>query len=83
MRCPAFASWTFTIMALSCSAGLAEAAAPWKSGDRVVFLGDSITEQNLYTRYVEQYLLCRYPGLKLAFFNAGDELLRRLASHSS
>lgn len=42
-----------------------------KSGDRVVFYGDSITEQRLYTRYIQQYVYCRYPELKVHFFNAG------------
>jgi lysophospholipase L1-like esterase len=40
-------------------------------GDRVVFLGDSITEQRLYTTYIEAYTLTRYPQWKLAFRNAG------------
>ena len=39
--------------------------------DRIVFLGDSITEQQLYTNYVETYLASRFPELKLTFFNAG------------
>jgi lysophospholipase L1-like esterase len=39
--------------------------------DRIVFLGDSITEQQLYTNYVESYLATRYPELELTFFNAG------------
>jgi len=42
-----------------------------KSGDRVVFYGDSITEQRLYTRYIQQYIYCRYPKMKLNFYNAG------------
>ena len=42
-----------------------------KSGDRVVFYGDSITEQRLYTRYIQQYIYCRYPKLKINFYNAG------------
>lgn len=42
-----------------------------KAGDRVVFYGDSITEQRLYTRYVQQYIQCRYPELKVKFYNAG------------
>ncbi len=42
-----------------------------RKGDRVVFLGDSITEQQLYTNYVEAYLATRFPELKLTFFNAG------------
>jgi lysophospholipase L1-like esterase len=49
----------------------AERPAHIKSGDRIVFLGDSITEQRMYTNYVENYLLLRYPELKLAFYNAG------------
>lgn len=40
-------------------------------GDRVVFLGDSITEQRLYTTYIEAYTLTRFPHWKLAFRNAG------------
>ena len=39
--------------------------------DRIVFLGDSITEQQLYTNFVESYLVSRYPELKLTFLNAG------------
>ncbi len=41
------------------------------SGDRVVFLGDSITEQRLYTTYLEAYWLTRYPTYKLVFRNVG------------
>jgi hypothetical protein len=40
-------------------------------GDRVVFLGDSITEQRLYTTYIEAYALTRHPEWKLSFRNAG------------
>ena len=40
-------------------------------GDRVVFLGDSITEQRLYTTYIEAYALTRYPDWKLTFRNVG------------
>lgn len=42
-----------------------------KAGDRVVFYGDSITEQRLYTRYIQEYFYSRYPGMKVNFFNAG------------
>ncbi|MCY2931095.1 MAG: hypothetical protein NTV86_16725 [Planctomycetota bacterium] len=42
-----------------------------RPNDRIVFYGDSITEQHLYTNYVESYLATRYPELKLSFFNAG------------
>lgn len=40
-------------------------------GDRVVFLGDSITAQKLYTTYVEAYALTRFPKWKLIFRNTG------------
>ncbi len=41
------------------------------NGDRVVFLGDSITEQRLYTTYLEAYWLTRYPTYRLSFRNVG------------
>jgi len=40
-------------------------------GDCVVFLGDSITEQRLYTTYIEAYSLTRYPTWNLTFRNVG------------
>jgi lysophospholipase L1-like esterase len=47
--------------------------APVPIGDRetIVFYGDSITEQNLYTAYLETFLLSRFPQKDLAFFNLG------------
>lgn len=42
-----------------------------KSGDSVVFVGDSITHQVLYTQYVEDFFITRYPNLRLNFHNAG------------
>ena len=39
--------------------------------DSVVFLGDSITEQKLYTTYVEAYTLTRFPQWSLTFRNVG------------
>lgn len=41
------------------------------SGDTAVFYGDSITAQRYYTRYAEEFILTRYPGLHVRFFNAG------------
>jgi len=40
-------------------------------GDTVVFYGDSITEQRLYTTFVETFVVTRYPQLKVRFVNAG------------
>src|SRR5881392_176542 len=55
-----------------------------RDGDRVVFLGDSITEQRLYTTYIEAYALTRHPGWKLWFRNVGwggDTAWLRQRSH--
>jgi len=40
-------------------------------GDTLVFLGDSITHQCLYTQYVEDYFFTRFPGRRIHFHNAG------------
>jgi len=42
-----------------------------RDGDRVVLLGDSITEQRLYTTAIEAYTLARFPQWKLTFRNIG------------
>jgi lysophospholipase L1-like esterase len=42
-----------------------------KDGDRVVFYGDSITEQRLYTTFTETYVLTRFPQLKVGFVHSG------------
>jgi lysophospholipase L1-like esterase len=43
----------------------------FKPGDRVVFLGDSITEQYQYSTYIELYLTTRNPKGNYTFLNAG------------
>jgi lysophospholipase L1-like esterase len=40
-------------------------------GDRIVFLGDSITQQYRYTSTVELYLTTRFPKWDMTFLNAG------------
>jgi len=42
-----------------------------KDGDRVVFYGDSITDQRLYTTFVETFVLTRFPQMKVAFTHSG------------
>ncbi len=42
-----------------------------EDGDSLVFFGDSITRQCLYTQYVEDYFYTRYPSRRLHFHNAG------------
>ncbi|MDB4679743.1 MAG: SGNH/GDSL hydrolase family protein [Planctomycetaceae bacterium] len=40
-------------------------------GDSIVFLGDSITHQCLYTQYVEDFLYTRFPTNRFKIHNAG------------
>ncbi|NNE92629.1 MAG: SGNH/GDSL hydrolase family protein [Verrucomicrobiales bacterium] len=49
-------------------------AAPYldlQDGDTLVFLGDSITHQCLYTQYIEDFFYTRYPDRRIRFHNAG------------
>lgn len=57
----------------------------FRDGDRVVFLGDSITEQRLYSNYIEAYVLSRHPTWKISFRNAawgGDTSWLRMRSRT-
>lgn len=40
-------------------------------GDRVVFYGDSITDQRNYTMMIETYVLTRYPNMHIVFTHSG------------
>jgi lysophospholipase L1-like esterase len=42
-----------------------------KDGDRVVFYGDSITDQRLYTLFTEAYVATRFPEMKVEFVHSG------------
>ncbi len=60
-----------TFLALLSTVAGAHADLLLKEGDRMVFLGDSITQQQIYTRYVMDYFALRYPELNVTFRNAG------------
>jgi lysophospholipase L1-like esterase len=40
-------------------------------GDRVVFYGDSITNQRRYTVFAESYVVTRFPGMHVTFVHSG------------
>ena len=42
-----------------------------KKGDSVVMMGDSITEQHLYSNYVEMWTVTRFPAWNITFRNVG------------
>jgi lysophospholipase L1-like esterase len=69
-------STLFSAVVLLFWAAFGNAAEPdngffFKKGDRIVFLGDSITEQYQYSSYIELYLTTRFPNWSLTFLNAG------------
>ena len=72
---------------LVCSQGLAvDSGFFFHKGDNVVFLGDSITEQKLYTTYIEAYTLTRFPSQEFVFRNVGwggDTAWLRQRAHPS
>ena len=69
----AFVAKSFLILAVSALLAAPARAADFfiKDNDRVVFLGDSITEYRMFTNYIEAYALTRYPKWTLMFRNAG------------
>ncbi len=56
---------------LVCTPQVALSEPVFRNGDRIVFLGDSITEQRAYSRYVMGYIALRYPNADVTFRNAG------------
>ena len=70
--CPWLAAGA-ALLTLAGAAGAQDAGKPFriKDGDRVVFYGDSITEQRLYTTLVENYVVTRFPHLNVTFVHSG------------
>jgi lysophospholipase L1-like esterase len=50
---------------------LAQSGFALRDGDRVVFYGDSITDQRLYTTFVEDYVVTRFPRWNIRFIHSG------------
>lgn len=61
---------SFLVIAVACRQD-AMAALKLREGDRVVFYGDSITDQRLYTTFTETYLVTRFPKLNIDFVHSG------------
>jgi lysophospholipase L1-like esterase len=62
------AVWVAIVFACSCAA--AAQSFYLKNGDRVLFYGDSITEQRYWTVAVEAYVRTRFPNLQVEFRNS-------------
>jgi lysophospholipase L1-like esterase len=68
--------WTLAAIVVLAAASAASPARAqdkffFQPKDRIVFLGDSITEQYDYTNFIEYYLVTRFPSWDLVIFNAG------------
>ncbi|MCX5654438.1 MAG: SGNH/GDSL hydrolase family protein [Planctomycetota bacterium] len=75
--------FVWAVLASRCLA--ADAGFFLHGGDRIVFLGDSITEQRLYTTYIEAYTVTRFPKQSFNFWNSGwggDTAWLRQRSHA-
>src|ERR1051326_926779 len=59
------------LLAFSVLASAEEKPFYLKNGDRVVFYGDSITDQRLYTTFTESYIVTRFPKLQVSFVHSG------------
>ncbi|HVX14043.1 MAG TPA: SGNH/GDSL hydrolase family protein [Pirellulales bacterium] len=69
-RRSSFALLTVTLAVLS-PAFAPAAEFFFRDGDRVVIIGDSITEQHLYSNYVEMWTVSRFPKWNITFRNVG------------
>ena len=58
------------LLAAACAAPAQEAFA-LRDGDRVVFFGDSITDQRLYTTFAETYVVTRFPHTNISLVHSG------------
>ena len=67
-----FSKTTFTALIVLTAAVTGSAADFFfKDGDKVVMIGDSITEQYLHSSYVEAWTLTRFPAWDIQFINVG------------
>ena len=61
----------FVFLICCCSYAALAGEFALKDGDRVVFYGDSITQDGTYSQLVEWYTTTRFPERNIAFFYAG------------
>jgi lysophospholipase L1-like esterase len=63
--------WIVAALAAVTGAAAAQESFALHDGDRVVFFGDSITDQRLYTTFAETYVVTRFPHLNISFIHSG------------
>src|SRR6478752_7484062 len=62
---------TLILLLVAIAAAAAQDPFYLKNGDTVVFYGDSITDQRLYTVFAETYVVTRFPQLNVKFIHSG------------
>lgn len=62
---------TIVILLGFCQFLTAQTISPFKENDRVVFLGNSITDAGHYHSYIWLYYMTRFPNMRLTIFNSG------------
>ncbi|OYW24325.1 MAG: hypothetical protein B7Z55_02560, partial [Planctomycetales bacterium 12-60-4] len=65
------ACFTVSVALLVLATAVSAAEPVLKKGDRLAIVGDSITEQKLYSKFIETYLLACYPSLDVQCFQFG------------
>jgi len=63
--------FSFFSLAAMWLAGAAQPLTPFRPGERVVFVGNSITEAGYYESYIWLYYMLHYPGRRITVYNAG------------
>jgi lysophospholipase L1-like esterase len=61
----------FVFLTSGCMLSLQAQVAPFKKGDRVAFVGNSITDGGHYNYYICLYYMTRFPGQRIDVFNVG------------
>lgn len=76
MKSPCLNFWKISLLGAAAALSLtlpghAEEAFFFRDGDRAMILGDSITQQRMYSTMVESYVLSRFPQWNISFRNTG------------
>src|ERR1700694_4652336 len=56
---------------LNRSAAQIQPLTPFQPGERIVFVGNSITEAGYYESYIWLYYMLHFPGRRITVYNAG------------
>ena len=59
------------LLALACAFALGASGEMFRDGDRVAFVGDSITHMGYYIRTIADYYITRFPDRDIRFFQRG------------